>query len=144
MSQREGAAGRDDILQRVSPPLANADLDELFASAWPGYTTRDWTPVLSRSLAYVGAFSAGALVGFVNVAWDGGAHAFLLDTTIHPAHQRRGVGSRLVLAAAEAARERGVEWLHVDYEPHLDGFYRACGFAPTLAGLLRLNGLSLT
>jgi GNAT superfamily N-acetyltransferase len=92
----------------------------------------------------VGAFSAGALVGFVNVAWDGGVHAFLLDTTVHSALLRRGVGSRLVLAAAEAAREHRVEWLHVDYEPHLDGFYRACGFAPTLAGLLRLNGPSLT
>jgi hypothetical protein len=28
--------------------------------------------------------------------------------------------------------------LHVDYEPHLDGFYRGCGFRPTAAGLLRL------
>lgn len=140
MSQYEGAGGRDDILLLVSPPLTGANLDELFASAWPGYTTRNWTPVLSRSLAYVGAFSAGALVGFVNVAWDGGVHAFLLDTTVHPAHQRRGVGSRLVLVAAQAARDRGAEWLHVDYESHLDGFYRACGFAPTLAGLLRLDG----
>jgi ribosomal protein S18 acetylase RimI-like enzyme len=140
MSQREGAAGRDEILLRVSPPLGAAELDELFASAWPGYTTRDWTPVLSRSLAYVGALSAGALVGFVNLAWAGGVHAILLDTTVHPAHQRRGLGSRLVRAGAEAARERGAEWLHVDYEPHLEGFYRACGFAPTLAGLLRLDG----
>jgi hypothetical protein len=31
-----------------------------------------------------------------------------------------------------------MEWLHVDYEPHLDSFYRACGFQPTLAGLLEL------
>jgi ribosomal protein S18 acetylase RimI-like enzyme len=140
MEQRENSAGRENILLRISPPLEATDLDELFASAWPGYTTRDWTPVLSRSLAYVGAFSAGELVGFVNVAWDGGVHAFLLDTTVHPALQRRGLGSRLVRAATEAARERGAEWLHVDYEPHLDKFYRACGFAPTLAGLIRLDG----
>jgi hypothetical protein len=26
----------------------------------------------------------------------------------------------------------------VDYEPHLDPFYRACGFVPTLAGLICL------
>lgn len=29
---------------------------------------------------------------------------------------------------------------HVDYEPHLDGFYRsACGFRATDAGLLKLS-----
>ncbi len=37
------------------------------------------------------------------------------------------------------ARERGAEWLHVDYEDELDPFYRACGFRPTAAGLLALD-----
>jgi len=32
----------------------------------------------------------------------------------------------------------GATWLHVGYEPHLDDFYRRCGFIPTAAGLLRL------
>jgi hypothetical protein len=31
-----------------------------------------------------------------------------------------------------------VQWLHVDYEPHLAPFYRALGFRHTEAGLLRL------
>ncbi|NEA38295.1 GNAT family N-acetyltransferase, partial [Streptomyces sp. SID11385] len=30
----------------------------------------------------------GNLAGFVNVAWDGGAHAFLLDTAVARAHRR--------------------------------------------------------
>ena len=41
-----------------------------------------------------------------------------------------------VSSLEEAAAARGIEWIHVDYEPHLDGFYRACGFQPTLAGLI--------
>ena len=28
---------------------------------------------------------------------------------------------------------------HVDYAPHLDAFYRVCGFQPTAAGLIRLE-----
>jgi GNAT superfamily N-acetyltransferase len=79
------------------------------------------------------------LIGFVNVAWDGGAHAFLLDTTVHPDFRRRGIATELVRRVAEAARARGAEWLHVDFEPHLETFYRGCGFAPTAAGLLRLG-----
>ena len=40
--------------------------------------------------------------------------------------------------ATLATTERGAEWLHVDYEPHLAPFYTAAGFRPTEAGLIRL------
>jgi GNAT superfamily N-acetyltransferase len=95
--------------------------------------------VLQRSLTWIAAWSRDRLVGFVNVATDGGAHAFLLDTTVHPDMQRHGLGRRLVAGAADQARLAGATWLHVDYEPHLDGFYQGCGFQPTAAGLLRLT-----
>jgi ribosomal protein S18 acetylase RimI-like enzyme len=123
----------------VRPPLVDAQLNALFAAAWPGHAPRAFGPVLARSLAYCGAFHDGALVGFVNVAWDGGAHAFLLDPTVHPAHRRRGLGLALVRRAAALARAAGATWLHVDHEPHLASFYAAAGFRPTAAGLLRLT-----
>jgi GNAT superfamily N-acetyltransferase len=128
-----------DILLAVKPPLTDAELNALFADAWPNHTEARFGPVLGRSLTWVAARHADRLVGFVNVATDGGAHAFMLDTTVHPSVQRRGVGRRLVAAAIEQARAAGAVWLHVDYEPHLDGFYRGCGFRPTAAGLLRLS-----
>lgn len=98
---------------------------------------------LDHSLTWICAYddiqpSGPQLIGFVNVAWDGGVHAFLLDTTVHPDWQRQGIGRELVRRAAEAARERGMHWLHVDFEPHLASFYRACGFRPTEAGLICL------
>ena len=127
-----------DVIYRISPPVNNAELNALFAAAWPNHTPRDFAPVLAHSLAYVCAWRGDALVGFVNVAWDGGIHAFLLDTTVHPAQGRQGIGRRLVEVAIEEARARGMEWLHVDYEPPLEPFYRACGFGPTAAGLIRL------
>ncbi|ULH14796.1 GNAT family N-acetyltransferase [Deinococcus sp. KNUC1210] len=98
-----------------------------------------WERVLKRSLCWVTAHVDGALVGFVNVAWDGGQHAFLLDTAVHPDFGRRGIGTRLVREAAQAAAARGAGWLHVDYEPPLEGFYRSCGFGDTRAGLLKLR-----
>jgi GNAT superfamily N-acetyltransferase len=82
----------------------------------------------------------GLLVGFVNVAWDGGAHAFLLDVVVAAGHRGRGVGKALVQAAAEGAAGAGCEWLHADWETDLDPFYKgACGFTPTSAGLRALR-----
>nr|WP_256435062.1 GNAT family N-acetyltransferase [Deinococcus sp. JMULE3] len=108
--------------------------------AWGGVDDGSrWAAVLERSLTWVTAHDGARLVGFVNVAWDGGAHAFLLDTTVRPDWQRRGVGTRLVREAIRAARAHAeVEWLHVDFEAHLTAFYVACGFTGTSAGLLRL------
>lgn len=123
---------------RTSPALGNAELNCLFAAAWDGHREREFGPVLSRSLAYLCAFDRERLIGFVNIAWDGGVHAFVLDTTVAPEYRHRRIGTELMRRAAQAAARAGVEWLHVDYEPHLDGFYRACGFRPTAAGLMRL------
>jgi GNAT superfamily N-acetyltransferase len=128
-----------EIRFSISPPVANAALDALYYAAWPHHSACDFQPVLQHSLAYVCAYQGDRLVGFVYVAWDAGVHAFLLEPTVHPDVRRRGLGSELVRRAAAIARERGCQWLHVDYEAHLESFYTACGFKPTLAGLIRLD-----
>ena len=122
----------------VRLPLADDDLNELFGASWPDHRPTSFAPVLARSLTWIAAHRDGRLVGFVNVAGDGGTHAFILDTTVHPDERRHGLGVRLVRAAAEEARASGAGWLHVDYEPHLESFYARCGFGPTAAGLMRL------
>jgi GNAT superfamily N-acetyltransferase len=126
------------IVYRVSPTVTNESLNALFAASWPEHRWRDYTTVLHHSLAYICAYQGARLIGFLNVAWDGGIHAFLLDTTVQPDLRRRGIGRELVARAAEVARDRGIEWLHVDYAPHLGGFYRCCGFRHTDAALLHL------
>lgn len=93
-----------------------------------------------HSLGWVSAHEEGRLVGFVNVAWDGGAHAFVLDTMVAKDRRGSGVGTELLAAAARGARAARCEWLHVDFDEHLRGFYfDACGFRPTDAGLIALR-----
>jgi GNAT superfamily N-acetyltransferase len=128
-----------EIVIRISPPVTNEALNELFATAWDNYESSDFEPILKRSLLYVCAYMEERLVGFVNVAWDGGIHGFILDTTVHADYQRQGIGRKVVEAAIEASRARGIEWLHVDYESHLDQFYKECGFRHTAAGLFNLK-----
>jgi GNAT superfamily N-acetyltransferase len=134
----DDASQADGEVLLVCPELTDVELNELFGVSWPNHRPTSFAPVLSRSLAWIAARRAGRLVGFVNVVGDGSVHAFVLDTTVHPDERRRGLGVRLVRAAAEQARARGATWLHVDYEPHLESFYGRCGFRPTAAGLMRL------
>jgi GNAT superfamily N-acetyltransferase len=129
----------DQIEYKIEPELSDREINDLFASAWENHAEREFGPVLAQSLTYVGAFDGSRLVGFANVAWDGGIHGFVLDTTVHREFQRRGIGTEVMKRAAEIAAERGIEWLHVDYEPRLDAFYRGCGYEKTEAGLLNLR-----
>jgi ribosomal protein S18 acetylase RimI-like enzyme len=93
----------------VNPVVTNELLNELFCAAWPEHSCRDFRPILERSLAYICAYDANRrLIGFVNVAWDGGIHAFLLDTTVRPDWRRRGIGRKLVERAEHSARESGM------------------------------------
>lgn len=138
----EGPAGPGPRL-RVRFPVDDRELSTLHGRAFghPGSPVQPWAARLQRhSVSWVGAFSGELLVGFVHACWDGGAHAFLLDTVVDPDHRRHGVGRRLVQSLVDEVRSAGCSWLHVDYEPHLAPFYRdACGFGGTEAALLRLT-----
>jgi GNAT superfamily N-acetyltransferase len=113
--------------------------------AWrDAFTDREvpgaWERVNRHSLGWVCARDAGGvLVGFVNVAWDGAQHAFVLDTWVDEQQRRQGIGTRLVEVAAAESRAAGCTWLHVDFEPHLTAYYlESCGFRSTAAGLIAL------
>ncbi len=126
------------ITYKVSPMVNDTELNALFVSAWPRHRPTRFRKLLQQALVYVCAYDGGRLVGFAKVVGDGGVHGFLLDPTVAPAHQRQGIGRKLIEKCAQAARRHGVEWLHVDFEPRLTQFYRACAFSPTRAGLRRL------
>jgi ribosomal protein S18 acetylase RimI-like enzyme len=100
----------------------------------------DWRGQVERhSLGWVTAREDGELLGFVNVVWDGGSHAFVIDTLVAERARRRGIGVELVRIAERESRAAGCEWLHVDFEDRLRAFYLdACGFTPTDAGLIEL------
>jgi GNAT superfamily N-acetyltransferase len=122
--------------------VGNNELNALHAEGFehPPFDD-DWERQLrAHSLGWVVARVEGRLVGFVNVAWDGGVHAFLLDTLVSGAHRGRGIGTQLARRAVDGARDAGCEWLHVDWDDELDRFYiDARGFERAPAGLYELR-----
>jgi len=122
--------------------FTDADVNALHAEGF-GHPELDieWRDQVERhSLGWVCAYEGDRLVGFVNVAWDGGVHAFVLDTVVTADARHQGIGAGLVDMATAEARAVGCEWLHVDFEEDLRGFYfGACGFASTPAGVIALR-----
>jgi GNAT superfamily N-acetyltransferase len=123
--------------------LPNGAMNELHAEAFEHpVADHDWVAQLERhSLGWVCAFDVDdALVGFVNVPWDGNAHAFIIDTAVAGRARGQGVGTRLIAIAAQNAKAAGCRWLHVDFDIRYTPFYLdACGFVPTAAGLIDLT-----
>ena len=121
----------------------NPELNLLHSEAFEtGIITTDqwnWRSQLERhSLGWVTARAVDRLVGFVNVVWDGHAHAWIQDTMVATDFRRKGIGTQLIRTAQEETTRAGCEWLHVDFQDRLGPFYyQACGFTPTSAGLIR-------
>jgi GNAT superfamily N-acetyltransferase len=124
--------------------VSNVEVNVLHAEAFETRVHDDWDwleQVQAHSLGWVAARNdvGDALLGFINVPWDGGVHAWIQDTMVATPVRRRGIGKRLVEIAVEEARRAGCEWIHVDFEAGLRAFYlAACRFERTDAGVIRL------
>jgi GNAT superfamily N-acetyltransferase len=124
-------------------PITDDEMVELVDSHGGRPEAGWWDRIRPHGLGWVTArTSDGVLIGFVNIAWDGGDHAFLIDIKTRGGWQHRGVGTEVVRRATLRAKAAGCEWLHVAFEPDLSPFYfEACGFRPTDAGLIHLHSL---
>lgn len=130
----------DDLVYSWRDSITDEEMVELVDSHRGRSEAGWWDQVWPHSLGWLTARTTDCLlVGFVNVAWDGADHAFLIDTKTRGDWQHRGVGTEVVQRAARHAKAAGCEWLHVDFEPDLAPFYfDACGFGLTDAGLIHL------
>jgi GNAT superfamily N-acetyltransferase len=110
------------IEYRWRGPVTDAEMVALVIAHGGRAAAGWWDQIRPHSLGWVTARQPdGALAGFVNVAWDGGDHAFLLDTKVAAENQRQGIATALVDHAARHSKAAGCEWLHVDFEEHLLG-----------------------
>jgi ribosomal protein S18 acetylase RimI-like enzyme len=140
LSRCRGIVGPVPLTYQWRGPLADAEMIDLVVSHG-GRAEEGWWPQVQRhSLGWVTARDDRQLVGFVNVAWDGSDHAFLIDVKTRGTYQHRGIGTEVIRLAVAHARVAGCEWLHVDFQnPELAAFYvNACGFSPIAAGVIHL------
>lgn len=83
----------NELVYSWRDPISDDEMVELVGSHGGRPEAGWWDQIRPHSLGWVAARTSDALlVGFVNITWDGGDHAFLLDT------RRAASGSAVVLA----------------------------------------------
>ena len=116
--------------------VAAVDLEDAVEEMEGVFAGEYGTPVEAASLVIEDA--DGALIGCVQTVtsppWEGiPAVPFVIELFVHPEQRRRGLGTVLLLSAAQACHEQGWESiaLNAQEETSADAFhlYRRMGFA---------------
>ncbi|MFH5799855.1 GNAT family N-acetyltransferase [Haladaptatus sp. CMAA 1911] len=82
----------------------------------------------------------GETVGMARIIGDGGSVYQISDMAVHPDHQRRGLGSRMMERLMEYLEENAPERAYVNLMADVEGFYEQFGFeytAPVSRGMYR-------
>ena len=95
---------------------------------WPERTTEGVAAVLHRAPA-VGAWQGGLLIGFARAVTDGRFRAYIEDVVVHPAHQRRGVGTALLDRLLQELRH--IDLITLFAADEVAGMYERVGFKRT-------------
>jgi ribosomal protein S18 acetylase RimI-like enzyme len=74
---------------------------------------------------------SGEVVGMGRIVGDDGSVYHVCDMAVHPAHQRCGLGSRVMNALMAYIEETAPESAYVNLMADVDGFYERWGFAET-------------
>jgi ribosomal protein S18 acetylase RimI-like enzyme len=72
----------------------------------------------------------GDVVGMARIVGDGATVFHICDMAVHPDHQRRGLGSRMMDALMEYIDEQAPANAYVNLMADVDGFYEHSKIAP--------------
>jgi predicted N-acetyltransferase YhbS len=124
-------APMENVSVRVMTDRDLPAADELRRLAGWNQTLEDWRRLLS--LEPRGCFVAvqeGGMVGTVTTTTYGQTLAWIGMMLVHPEHQRRGIGTRLMRQALEYLQEEGVKCIKLDATPAGRPVYERLGFVP--------------
>ncbi|SDK98688.1 GNAT family N-acetyltransferase [Natronorubrum texcoconense] len=69
-------------------------------------------------------------VGMGRIVGDGGTVYQISDMAVHPDHQRRGLGTRIMTALEDYINETAPSQAYVNLIADVDGFYEGFGYEP--------------
>lgn len=118
--------------------ITSDEINSLMSLCWDDFEEVDYQHILDKSLAYITARYDSQLIGFYNLAWDGGRHATIFDLNVHPDYRHQGVALEMLKMAPIIAKKNNIKFLHVDFDLKLEKLYKKAGFEMISAGIIQL------
>jgi len=104
-----------------------SELSELYRVAPLGIKSADWLrTAFSNSMFKCFAVESGVVVGAGRAVADGVDVSYICDIAVHPSHQGKGVGTRIVSDLLD--RSRGHRKVILYSVPGREALYRKLGF----------------
>ena len=121
---------------------ADADVIQALMRSVPGFWDEGWRhDVLERALVLSGTVALvhldGERIDGFACAHDLGFRAYLSEPVVSPEARQLGVGARLLAEVERRLAARGCSLVIADVWRDAEGFYRAQGWVPPAAVLLR-------
>ncbi len=107
------------------------ELINLYSSVgWSSYANNPsmLEAAFAGSLLVLGAFEDDKLIGIIRAVGDGASIVYIQDIIVHPAHQRQGIGSKLLTAMLAHYKTVYQICLMTDDTEKTVNFYRSCRF----------------
>jgi ribosomal protein S18 acetylase RimI-like enzyme len=132
ISQNDG--GEAMQIRDFGPPDAEALVDLLKANQQYGHPDTDGPEAMLRvhqcqAAEFLVAEEEGRIVGMIRGTFDG-SRAVIYLASVHPSHQRKGIGRALVHEIARRFRDRGAASIAVIVPGDAD-FWKTMGFRQT-------------
>ena len=92
------------------------------------FSIDELSKAIKNSWYSISLYDSGKLIGFGRVIADGVNHALIVDLIIHPKHQRRGLGSKLLDKLVMRCKENNIRDIQLFAARNKYGFYEKFGF----------------
>ncbi|MBE6455534.1 MAG: GNAT family N-acetyltransferase [Alphaproteobacteria bacterium] len=116
---------------KIGKEINTKDIDEILdLIGWGRYEPEQWINVKEKSTFMVSVLSAEKTIGFARVI-DDTCMAMIYDVAVHPAHQKKGVGTLLMNEILKYINANRFVYVNLFYDMNnkgLDNFYRKFGF----------------
>lgn len=121
--------------------IADSEVPSLRESIGWGGRQQDYPQLFELCNFYAGIREdvTGQLVAFGYVCGMGLEHGYIEDIIVHPEHQRKGLGKKLIQALIKESRRQKIGILTLSTDEDTAAFYQACGFDLEVSGVMFLD-----
>lgn len=121
------------IYQHNQPVSANALSDLRAAVGWNRMEKELQDPRLI-SYYHIAVYEESALIAYIDCVSNCVTDAYIQDLMVHPKHQGKGIGTRLMKQMIVHLKKQHIYMISVLFDEELRAFYEHFGFSAMLCG----------